>query len=416
MFFAVPPFTTTTGRHVNAIFWVAKFFLGQMKQESPDYLVFVRDAKWDNFRHAVYSEYKAQRERMPDNLRDQVDDINDMVNKMGFQVIEISWYEADDVIATLAKRYENTYEVFILSGDKDLHALVWENVKIYDTIKRKIYWPKETQEKFEVPPNLVTDYLAIVGDSSDNFPWVSGIWPKKAVVLLNAIGGMEKIYSIVDRIQSWEKVEDIQEIVGDTEAQKILSGKTLEKFIEWRELAFISKKLATLECEVPLEELDIESYHFHPEKIVTPQVIELFKTFEFKSLVNENESQELKKWSDLWLSVKVIGDVESLEQFEKKLYMYDEIFFDTETTSLDTTQAQLVGISVYLDDSNIYYLNLQHRGPQLPYEAVKSFLEKLLQSDKKIIGHNLKYDLEVVQKFLSKSQETSWVTVQSSLF
>lgn len=160
---------------VNAIFGVAKFFMGQMVGEKPDYLIFVRDAKGDNFRHQIYTEYKATRERMPDTLRSQVDDINDMVNKMGFQVIEIEGYEADDVIATLAKKYGEDYEVYILTGDKDLHALVTDKVKIYDTLKRKVYGPADTKEKFEVEPKYVADYLGIVGDSSDNFPGIAGI-------------------------------------------------------------------------------------------------------------------------------------------------------------------------------------------------------------------------------------------------
>lgn len=416
MFFAVPAFSTTAGKQVNAIFWVAKFFLGQMRQESPDYLIFVRDAKWDNFRHQVYTEYKAQRERMPDSLKSQVDDINDMVNKMGFEVIEISWYEADDVIATLAKKYESEYQIYILSWDKDLHSLVNDNVKIYDTLKRKIYWPKDTEEKFEVPPTLVTDYLAIVWDSSDNFPGVAGVWPKKAVVLLNALGWMEKIYEIIDRIHAGEKVQDIQECQWNDELQKILSGKTLEKFIEWRELAFISKKLATLECSVPLHDFSLEQYQFHPEKIVTQEVKELFQSFEFKSLVDIESVSSLKTWSDTGLIVHIIGDNESLISLEKLMFSYSEIVFDTETTSIDPIQADLVWVSIYLDDAHIYYINVLHEWPKVDVDMLQEFLKRLFERDIKIIGHNIKYDIEVVRGFLSNFQKRSLEKTQSSLF
>lgn len=423
MFYAVPPFSTTSWKMVNAIFGVAKFFLGQISQENPDYLVFVRDAKWENFRHQVYTEYKATRERMPDNLRSQVDDINDMVNKMWFQVIEISWYEADDVIATLAKKYGDEYEVYILTWDKDLHALVTDKVKIYDTLKRKIYWPADTKEKFEIEPRYVSDYLAIVWDSSDNFPGVAGIWPKKAVVLINTFGTLENIYTIIDRISWGEKIEQIvQEFwpASDTtqEACKLLSGKTLEKFIEGRELAFISKKLATLEQHVPIDNFELDTYIFHPEKIITEDVRKMFLDFEFKSLLSSQpENQKLETWSDRWLQVQIVGDEESLKNLEKLLQSYSEIVFDTETTSLDPTQAELVWVSIFLDTEHIFYINHLHQWPSVSSDSLRQFMKVLLSSEAKIIGHNLKYDLAVIDRFLNISQKQNQQTIsQSSLF
>lgn len=154
---------------------MAKFFVGQLIKEKPDYLVFIKDAKGDNFRHELYSEYKATRERMPDNLRSQISMIEDMIKTMNIDIIEIPGYEADDVIATLAEKLklENDNEIYILSGDKDLYALVDEQVKIYDTQRKKISGPDETFEKFGVPASCVRDYLAICGDSSDNIPGIA---------------------------------------------------------------------------------------------------------------------------------------------------------------------------------------------------------------------------------------------------
>lgn len=236
MFFALPEFSRSDGTPVNATFWMAKFFTQQLVKESPDYILFVRDAKGENFRHKLYSEYKATRERMPDNLRSQMQDITHLISSLWIESFEIEGYEADDIIGTLAcKLWEKSdYEIYILSGDKDLYALVNEQVKIYDTQKKKISWPEETFEKFWVPAGCVRDYLAICGDSSDNIPGISGIGPKKAIVLLNEFWSLEKIYEVIEKIE--EEFEHIS-----PESQKILKGKTLEKFIEWKENAFLSK-------------------------------------------------------------------------------------------------------------------------------------------------------------------------------
>jgi DNA polymerase-1 len=151
---------------------MAKFFVGQLKKEKPDYIVFIKDAKGKNFRHDLYVDYKATRERMPDSLRSQIGDIEEMIARMGIDIIEIPGFEADDVIGTLAVRLaeQSNNEIYILSGDKDLYALVNEQVKIYDTQRKKISGLEETFKKFGVSASCVRDYLAICGDSSDNIP------------------------------------------------------------------------------------------------------------------------------------------------------------------------------------------------------------------------------------------------------
>jgi len=230
MFFALPEFSTSSGKLVNATFGMAKFFTGQLVSENPDYLVFIRDAKGDNFRHEMYSEYKATRERMPDNLRDQLDDIDTMIRAMDVEIVERTGFEADDLIGALAEKLgkDKNNEVYILSGDKDLYALIKDNVYIYDTMKKKIFQREETIEKFGVPPECVRDYLAICGDSSDNIPGISGIGPKKAQVILNEFGTLENFYAAIEELEkNPEKISDFSE-----ETQKLLKGKTLEKFIE----------------------------------------------------------------------------------------------------------------------------------------------------------------------------------------
>lgn len=416
MYFALPEFSTSWGKVVNATFGIAKFFLWQLKNESPDYVLFIRDAKGKNFRHDLYSEYKATRDRMPDSLRSQIEDIQTLVQKMGFESIEIPWYEADDVIAACAKKYQDEYEIYILSGDKDLHALVNEHVKIYDTLKKKILGIPETQEKFWIQDvSLITDYLAIAGDTSDNIPWIAGIWPAKAVPLLNQVGSVETIYEIIDKIQNHE------EVVIPEESKKILSGKTLEKFIEGKENAFLSKKLATLDTTVDISHIQLGAFAFNGDILLNDEVKAFFKELEFFSLLGEEKWEE-KRWKDLWLQVKIIWDSEGLKELKKKIENYTEIVLDTETTSLNTLEAEIVGISLYLDEKNIYYINLRHRWPQVKKEEAQEFVTKLFDSNKTIIGHNLKYDLEVIDTFFKKDshsparEQKSWITSQGTLF
>ena len=413
MFFAIPEFATKEGKIVNATFWMAKFFTGQLVKENPDYIIFIKDARGENFRHKIYPEYKATRDKMPDTLREQIGDIEEMVEKMQIDRVEISGYEADDVIATLAKKLEKETdnEVYILSSDKDLYALVSEQVKIYDTQKKKISWPKETKEKFWVDSEYVTDYLAICGDVSDNIPGVKWIGPKKVELLINAFWWVEEIYKVVNEVYNGEKTyKDFEEKVG-----KIFKGKTFEKLYEWKENAFLSKRLATLACDVDMWDFDISEYDFKEEKLFTPEVIEFFEKLEFHSLIKEKK--EKQKWKDTWKKVKIIWDDAWIEELEEKIKKYNEIVIDTETTDLRPQDAKLVGVSILLDQENIFYINRLHNWPRVTDEKLQWFLQKLFDSDKKIIGHNLKYDLEIITLFLrGKWLEKSEENPQSMLF
>lgn len=406
MFFAMPDFTTKDWKHVSAIYWVAKFFLQDLVRDNPDYVVFVRDARWENFRHKIYSEYKATRDRMPDNLRSQVEEINEMVSLFHMDVVEIPMVEADDVIATLANTYwkDKNNQVFILSWDKDLYSLVTENVKIYDTIKKDVFDIKKTSDKFGIVPERIIDYLAIVWDSSDNIPWIDWIWPKKAVPLINNLWTVEEIYNFID---SW-KISD------DDEIKKILSWKTLEKIKEAREIAFLSKKLATIKNDVDLWKFNLEDYKFNKDTLIDDEVIELFKKYEFNSLLWKEHIKKQKVWNDLWLKVKLIWDTEWLELLKKDINKCTEIVLDTETTSLDIIKAELVGVSIFLDKEHIYYINVEHNWPKVNKNELREFFKFILNSNLKIIGHNIKYDLEIIELFLRV--DNNWELAKSNSF
>ncbi|MDD4151420.1 MAG: 5'-3' exonuclease H3TH domain-containing protein [Candidatus Gracilibacteria bacterium] len=398
MFYALPEFSTSDGKFVNAIFGMAKFFVNLSLKDKPDYLIFVRDAKGDNFRHEIYADYKATRDRMPDNLKVQLSSIDEMIGKMGIEIIEIPGFEADDVIATLAvdlgKNPEN--DIYILSGDKDLFSLITENVKMYDTMKKKIYGIDDTIEKFGVEPKFISDYLAIVGDISDNIPGISGFGPKKAIELISLYGSVEGIYENLDKI----------------------TGKTKETLEEKRNLAELSKKLATIDREVNLGNFSLESNNFLNKNILNDEIKEYFRAHEFFSLIGE-ENVNLKKWEDLGLKVKIIGDKQGLQELKEKIKSYSDIVFDTETTSLNTINAEIVGISIYLDDKNIYYINHAHTGPQINFLDLKEFLDDVFAMDITIVGHNIKYDLEVIESYFKsngRSEIKKEIISQTSLF
>jgi DNA polymerase-1 len=312
--------------------------------------------------------------------------------------------EADDVIATLATKLskDKSNQIFILSWDKDLYSLVSDNVKIYDTIKKDTFDIEKTTLKFGVKPEMIIDYLAINWDSSDNIPWINWIWPKKAVPLINKIWTVEDIYNFID---SWNTHED-------EEINKILSWKTLEKITEAREIAFLSKKLATIKKDVDLWWFNLEHYKFYEDALLNDKIVELFKKYEFNSLLPNNERQVQKTWNDLDLKVQIIGDNEWLENLKKLLdpeinsgwQKYNEIVLDTETTSLDIIKAELVWVSILLDEKNIYYINVWHNWPKVDKSKLRDFLNYLLNSDITIIGHNIKYDLEIIELFLKKTE------------
>jgi len=427
MFYGVPEMKTKSGEVVNAIFWMARFFLVQMKYENPDYLIFIKDAKWKNFRHELDENYKATRDKMPDNLRSQMPVIYDMIEKMWIPSIEIQGYEADDIIWTLANKYnwETDCEIDILSWDKDLYSLVSKNVCIYDTMKKKKFGIEETKEKFWVEPKMIIDYLAIVGDKADNIPWIDWFWPQKAVNLINIIWTIEDIYNFIDEnkieeISEKERKNILEEKFWEENTKKLFSmfkWKTFEKLINSRENAFLSKKLATIELNVELDGFSLENFKFLPENYLTEEVKELFRKLEFNSLIWE-EAPKQKKWEDLWLKVKIVDSDEKLEKLFNLIKMFPQISFDTETTSLDIMKAKLVWVSIYINDSEIYYINRCHKWNSVSDEKLKDFLRKLFDLDITIVGHNIKYDLEIIDLFLKQEylNLSSWNVIQESLF
>jgi len=419
MFFALPEFATKDWKIVNAVFGMAKFFVHSLVKQNPDYLIFVKDAKWKNFRHDIYEDYKATRDRMPDNLRTQIWDIEKMIGLMWVDIIEIWGYEADDVIWTLAHDLwkDKNNDIYILSGDKDLYSLITENVSVYDTMKRRIFNPKKAEEKFWVKPSDIIDYLAIVWDKADNIPWIDWFGPKKAVGLINEIWSVEKIYDEVKKVESGEKLfSDYEKSI-----QSCFKWKTFEKLISSEENAFLSKKLATIITDINLDEhlltdeiawdwivnkkFELEDFKFMPNELLNDEIKEFFRKLEFFSLIWEVEDIKVKTWSDLWLKVKIITNNHELDNLLEKIKKSKQISLDTETTSLNIIDAKLVWISIYIDDKNIFYINRLHKWDFINDNNLKEFLNKLFDLDILIVWHNIKYDLEIMELFLWNDNE-----------
>jgi 5'-3' exonuclease len=439
MFFALPEFATKDWKIVNAIFGMAKFFVSSLVAQSPDYLIFIKDAAGDNFRHKLYADYKATRDRMPDSLRTQIWDIEKMIGLMWIDIVEVDWYEADDVIGTLATKLwkDVDNQVFILSWDKDLYSLITDNVFVYDTMKRTIFNPEKATEKFWVKPEMIIDYLSIVWDKADNIPGIDWFWPKKAVDLINIIWTVEQIYNTVDDINSWLKLEQCYPSLEASKLKSIEScfkWKTFEKLVNSKEDAFLSKKLATIELNIDLDDhllideipwdgivskkFNLEDFKFKPDTLLNNDIKEYFKSLEFFSLIWETEDIKVKTWYDLWLKVKLVQNKEQLDQLmdlivniplEKEWSKGPQqegdirnICLHTETTSINIIEAKLIWISIYIDDNNIFYINRLHKGDTVLDIDLKNFLKEILDLDILIVWHNLKYDLEIIDLFINK--------------
>jgi DNA polymerase-1 len=270
-FYAIRPLTAPSGLPTNAIFGFLSMITKLMREEKPDYMVFCYDRKEPSFRKELYAEYKANRTEMPPDLALQIPYIKKLADLMGIPSLEIESYEADDIIGSMSKlSRQNDFEVQIVSGDKDFGQLVGDHVILYDTMKEIRYDSAGVLSKWGISPDQVIDYMALVGDSSDNIPGVAGIGPKGAQKLIESFGHLDNIY---------EKIEQVE------------SASLRKKLLENKEMAFLSKKLVTIFCDIALNK-EMDSYKlqgFKKEELRTLLQELNFKVFE-KSMLSDSES------------------------------------------------------------------------------------------------------------------------------
>ena len=391
-FHALPPLANSKGLNTGA----AKGVIGMLKRlqaDNPnDQLVVIFDAKGPTFRNEIYSDYKANRPPMPEELREQIEPIHNVIRAMGLPLISISGVEADDVIGTLSKMATaEKRPVLISTGDKDMAQLVNDYVTLVNTMTQVVMDRDGVVEKFGVPPELIIDLLALMGDSVDNIPGVAGVGEKTALALLQNLGGISDIYSQLDRVAELP----------------IRGAKSLgEKLSASKEIAELSYVLATIktDCELALSESDLRSSS--PD---TDRLIELYRDLEFKSWLDELLSLGLfadspaepvpSQVSDL--SVVTITDQAVFDSWLSRLEAAPLFAFDTETTSLNYMQAEIVGLSFAIEPGEAAYVPLAHLNPglegQLDRDQILDQMKPLLESDAvKKVGQHLKYDANVL--------------------
>lgn len=372
-YFAIKRLSSPTGFPTNAIYGFTQMLLKLLKDYQPQHLAMVFDVGRVTFRTELYPAYKANRAEMPDDLRQQVGPIRDLVRAFNIPVVELQGYEADDLIGTLASRWEATGgNVVVVTGDKDLMQIVTDQTTLLDTMKNVTSAIPQVHERFGVGPEGVIDILGLAGDTSDNIPGVPGIGEKTAIKLIQQFGSMD---SLLERAAE-------------------VPGKVGEKLREFAEQARLSRVLATIIKDVP--------YELHPEQLLaqepdTERLNELFKLYGFHTLITEMTAQPTLQ-TDQYHCILTSDDLEKLAQ---RLETAEAFAFDTETTGLDPRTAELVGISISLQAHEAFYIPVGHRylgmPEQLSRKAVRNRLRPAFGNPAiRKVGQNLKFDLQVL--------------------
>lgn len=385
---------TSDGQPTGAI----RVMTNMLRKLNTDYpgsaVAVIFDAKGKNFRHDMYSEYKATRKPMPDDLRSQVQPIHDIVRALGMPLLMVEGVEADDVIGTLAREAtEKQVDTVISTGDKDIAQLVSEHVTLIDTMKNETIDLAGVVDKFGVPAELIIDYLALMGDSSDNIPGMPGVGQKTALALLQGIGS----------------IDDIAERLDDVAALGFRGSKNFAaKFVEHKDIVLLSRELATIKTDV---ELPVAVENLKAEPLDSDALIALFQQFEFRSMIPDLEKnsgmvvgeQAVEKKEAVKADYDTILTEADFKQWLEKLVQADLFAFDTETTSLDYMVANLVGVSFAVEAGKAAYVPVAHdymgAPEQLDRQWVLDQLRPLLEDDsKKKVGQNLKYDQSVLAR------------------
>ncbi|MGV8050816.1 MAG: 5'-3' exonuclease H3TH domain-containing protein [Anaerolineaceae bacterium] len=387
-FFALGRFTNSKGLPTQAVFGFAQMILKIVREKKPDYLCVVFDAPGPTFRHEKYGDYKATRQKMPEDLVVQVPYIKELVRLHGLPQIEATGYEADDLIAILAQNSKEAgLDVVIVSGDKDLHQLIEDpRVVQWDPQRDRVFDERAVEERFGVTPRRMADYLALVGDSSDNIPGVKGVGEKTAKQLLQQWGSLDRIY------------DHLGEITSESLVRKLQASK---------EAAYISKELVLFKMDAPVPE---NMQELTPASPSIPELLKLYDELEFKSLLTtlRNEwgspddappaREDLASRED-----KIVRSLDELSELVERLKTVKEFSIDIETTSKDPMRAKLVGVAISFEDRRAFYIPVSHCGPncegQIDEQDLLKALEPLLtKCEPGKIGQNIKYEWVVFKR------------------
>ena len=376
-FFALPNLKTSTGLHSGAIHGFANMLNRIIGEYDPKYLLMVFDAKGKNFRHSIYDSYKANRNAMPSELSEQTKPIIDLVKAYGLKVIQEDGVEADDVIASAVNQIKlDKTQTIISSGDKDLAQLVTKSIVLMNNFDSKLLDIEGVVAKFGVEPKQIFDYLCLVGDTSDNIPGVPKVGPKTAVSLL-------------------KKYKNLDGIFKNTHELKGKLKENLEASLETVELA---KKLVALKDDLPIN-IDVNEFLIKPPDMDSLEAI--INRYELKSLSNQLQIKTVKKKTKK--NYELITSINMLKQVIDKCIKMKIFSFDTETTSLDFNEAELVGFSISYKDNHGFYCPLGHNSDadkNIPFDKAINMLKELFEhKELTVVGQNFKYDMNVIKKY-----------------
>jgi len=409
---ALPPLTNSKGQPTGAVKGVVNMMRRLLKDYPLSPIAVIFDAKGKTFRDDMYTEYKANRPPMPDDLRPQVQPIHDIVQAMGLPLFVIEGVEADDVIGTFARQAtEQQMPVVISTGDKDMAQLVNEHVTLVNTMTETVLDIPGVNAKYGFGPELMIDYLALMGDKVDNIPGVPGVGEKTAQGLIQGLGGLDTIYADLEKVRTLP----------------FRGAKTMpEKLIEHRDMAYLSYRLATIKTDV---ELAIAPGAIHCGQADRKRLRELFEELEFKSWVKEIDDEQNASSTTTALPLAceehtdtentassalpvaptdihydIITDKILFADWLNRLQSAAQFSFDTETTALEIMDAKIVGVSFAIEAGVAAYIPCGHdymgAPEQLPLEWVLQELKPILEDASKIkIGQNLKYDRSVLLNY-----------------
>ena len=376
---ALPPLENSKNQPTGAIKGVISM-IKKIRIDHPESdLAVVFDAKGKTFRHDMYTEYKANRPPMPEDLVSQIEPIHKIIQLMGIKLIMISGVEADDVIGTLAEQArKKKLDTVISTGDKDMTQLVCKNVSVVNTMTGELLDESGVKEKFGVPPEHITDYLALIGDKSDNVPGVDKVGPKTAVKWLDEHTNLENV------------IKNAESLGGKV-------GENLRSSIDTLKLAH---DLVTIKRDVELP-FGIEELKVVKED--TEGLTKIYEELEFKSWLQEEPKQQTPKPKQLNSNYELINSEEALDKIIKAASKSKVIAIDTETTGLDYMDADLVGVSMAYEAGKAFYIPFGHEKQEVSQlkekivlEKLKPFLEKV---QNKIIGQNIKFDRNILARY-----------------
>ena len=375
---ALPPLMTSNNQPTGAIKGVISMIKRILIDHPESPLAVVFDAKGKTFRHDMYSEYKANRPPMPEDLVLQIEPIHRIISLMGIKLIMVSGVEADDVIGTLAEQArQKKLNTVISTGDKDMTQLVCESVSVVNTMSGELLDESGVIKKFGVDPDHITDYLALIGDKSDNVPGVDKVGPKTAVKWL-------------------QEYSDIEGVINNAESIGGKVGENLRSSIETLKLAH---ELVKIKIDVPL---DVGIEDLQVQEPSSEELSEIYKELEFNTWLQESPQKKIIPPS-IDSSYECISTQDDLKKLIKKASKAKTIAIDTETTGLDYMDADLVGISISYEPGQAAYIPISHEddsSPQLEMDYVLQELRPLLEdSNEKIIGQNIKFDKNILARY-----------------